>query len=82
VPPEDCRYTQNGDRLYLHVLAWPFRNLHLEGLQGRIEYAQLLHDASEVRYRDRPDEGLVTLDLPVQRPDVAVPVVELFLRQP
>jgi alpha-L-fucosidase len=80
-PPDDCRYTRSGDRLYLHVFAWPFRNLHLEGLGGRVEYAQLLHDASEVRYRERPGDGTLTLELPVQQPDVAVPVVELFLRR-
>ena len=79
-PPDDCRYTQRGDRLYLHVFAWPYRHLHLEGLGGRIGYAQLLHDASEVRYQDRPGEGTVTLELPVQRPDVVIPVIELFLK--
>jgi len=79
VPPDDCRYTQHGDRLYLHIFAWPFKNLHLEGLAGKVAYAQLLNDASEVRCRENAVEGVVTLDLPVQRPDVAVPVVELFL---
>src|SRR5438105_1616727 len=49
VPPPDCRYTQNGRRLYLHVFAWPFRHLHLDGLAGRVEYAQLLNDASEIK---------------------------------
>ena len=24
-PPPDCRYTQNGNRLYLHFFGWPFR---------------------------------------------------------
>jgi alpha-L-fucosidase len=92
VAPPDCRYTQRGDRLYLHVFAWPFRHLHLAGLAGRVRYAQFLHDASEVRTRvvDPQQEALtvtmaglapdtLTLDLPVRRPDVAVPVVELFL---
>lgn len=87
--PADCRYTQNGDRLYLHLFAWPFRHVHLEGLRGRIEYAQLLHDASEVRvvepephqnmgFPDAP--GTALLELPVPKPDVVVPVVELFLK--
>ena len=80
VAPEDCRYTARGDRLYVHVLSWPFRHLHLEGLAGRVAYAQLLHDASEVQFRERADQDLVTLDLPVQRPDVVVPVIEVFLR--
>jgi len=53
-PPPDCRYTQNGDRLYLHLFAWPFRHVHLDGLAGRVAYAQLLDDASEIT--------LVTID--------------------
>jgi alpha-L-fucosidase len=91
-PPADCRYTQRGDRLYLHVFAWPFGHLHLPGLAGRVRYAQFLHDASEVK-RHVPDPGqpahglspggqppgTLTLQLPVQRPGVAVPVIELFL---
>ena len=78
--PDDCRYTQNGDRLYLHILAWPFRNLHLEGLGGKVAYAQFLHDGSEVRLRPLKDDGVQSISLPVQRPDVAIPVVEIFLR--
>lgn len=91
-PPADGRYTQKGNRLYLHLFSWPFRHVHLEGLAGRIAYAQLLHDASEIRYREIPPtqqaqnttmpgaEGVVTLELPIQKPDVTVPVVEIFLK--
>nr|MBA2364225.1 alpha-L-fucosidase [Chloroflexia bacterium] len=91
-PPVDCRYTQNGNRLYLHLFAWPFQHVYLPGLAGRVEYAQLLNDASEVRMLALDphaqaqnmtmtgEEGMLTLQLPVQRPDVAVPVVELFLK--
>lgn len=90
--PTGCRYTQRGDRLYLHVLDWPFRHLHLPGLAGKVRYAQLLNDASEVR---RPivdpawdngnvapkgvPAGSLTLEIPVRKPDVSVPVIELFL---
>jgi alpha-L-fucosidase len=91
-PPADARYTQRGNRLYLHLFAWPFRHVHLPGLAGRVKYAQLLHDASEVRWREYAGsrdadntsvrgvpEGTVTLDLPIQRPNELLPVVELFL---
>jgi alpha-L-fucosidase len=92
VPPPDCRYTQRGDRLYLHLFAWPFGHVHLPGLAGRVRYAQFLHDASEVRslivdqhqsadtttMASLPPDTL-TLELPVRRPDVALPVIELFL---
>ncbi|MEZ0070757.1 alpha-L-fucosidase [Planotetraspora sp. GP83] len=90
--PPDCRYTQAGDRLYVHLFSWPYRHLHLPGLAGRVRYAQLLNDASEIRTLI-PDpsvdsghtrlsalpDGTLTLQLPVRRPDVAVPVIELFL---
>ena len=94
VPPPDCRYTQRGDRLYLHLFAWPFETVHLPGLAGRVGYAQLLHDASEVTCEvhdqaraatmtDEPAQppGTLTLRLPVRRPDVEIPVVELFLTE-
>ncbi len=93
IAPKDCRYTWNPStgRLYLHVLAWPFLHLHLQGLGGRIKYAQLLHDASEIAIRDKSTEvntgmaektpdAAVTLTLPVKKPNVEVPVIELFLK--
>ncbi|HEX8551947.1 MAG TPA: alpha-L-fucosidase [Abditibacteriaceae bacterium] len=54
VAPSGCVFTYNEttNRLYLHVLAWPFEQLHLENMAGHIEYAQLLHDASEVRFSE------------------------------
>ncbi len=92
-PPPDCRYTQNGKRLYLHLFAWPFRHVHLDGLAGRVEYAQLLNDASEIKMVEiDPHQqaqnttmgglgvGTLTLELPVRKPDVVVPVIELFLK--
>ncbi len=89
--PADCRLTFNPDtnRLYVHVFAWPFVELHLEGFAGKIEYAQFLHDASEILVRDQPDarekfgetgDDITTLRLPVRQPDAVVPVIELFLK--
>ena len=88
--PKDCRFTQKGNRLYLHIFNWPFRHLHLDGLAGKVKYAQLLHDASEVDWLSPVaevdsnigvvvPEGMITLELPVRKPDVTVPVVELIL---
>lgn len=91
-PPPDCRFTQNGNRLYLHLFAWPFRHVHLDGLAGCVEYAQLLNDASEITMLTIDPHaqaqntdmagtaGTLTLELPVRPPDVAVPVIELFLK--
>ncbi len=88
--PENCILTWNPEakRLYVHVLNWPFKHLHLDGLAGRVKYAQLLNDASEVRMskpwqdwdKERGEKtGTLTLELPVVQPPVEVPVVELML---
>ncbi|MCM8768160.1 MAG: alpha-L-fucosidase [Candidatus Omnitrophica bacterium] len=81
--PANCRLTYNPKTncLYVHILAWPFRHLHLDGYGQRVEYAQLLHDASEVkidRNQKKPED--ITLELPVVKPNVTIPVVELFLK--
>ena len=60
-----------------------------------MHYAQLLNDASEVAMMVLDADqaaghmtpagqapGTLTLKLPVQRPNVSVPVVELFLNTP
>ena len=90
ITPQDCRLTYNPEkkRLYVHVFAWPFERLFLDGFKGKVEYAQLLHDASEVKMIDVPEwqarvdgarEDTIVLQLPVQKPNVMVPVIELFL---
>jgi alpha-L-fucosidase len=87
--PSDCRFTQNGNRLYCHILSWPPFALHLDGLAGKVKYAQLLNDASEIQIArgaighgaGSTDAGndTLTLRLPIQKPNVAVPVIERFL---
>lgn len=92
VAPEDCRYTYNPEtgRLYVHLFAWPFKHLHLDGLAGKVEYAQLLNDASEIQIdtslqpgdkKGFVDRQTLTLVLPVQKPPVTVPVIELFMKK-
>ena len=93
-PPSDARYTQNGSRLYLHLFAWPFQHVHLSNLAGRVRFAQLLNDGSEIQMMELSTDtialnttvgglppGTLTLKLPTRRPDVAVPVIELFLNE-
>lgn len=90
--PVDARYTQRGNRLYLHLIRYPYRHIHLPGLAGKISYAQFLHDASQIQVIEpesgteagltrmvSPGPDVATLELPVHHPPSAVPVVELFL---
>ncbi len=90
--PQDCRLTQSADgrRLYVHLFAYPFAHLQLFGLAGKVEYAQFLHDGSELLFTegkvDHFSEGasarddLLVIKLPAVKPRVEVPVIELFLK--
>jgi alpha-L-fucosidase len=91
--PVDCRYTYNAEtnRLYLHLFAWPFNTVHLKNMAGRVKYAQFLHDASEVRFREPQAQehaslsesavrGDLTLRVPVVKPNIEIPTIELFLK--
>ena len=91
-PPNGCRYTRSADgkRLYVHLISYPFAYLELPGLAGRVEYIQFLHDASELRYTEGEvphfSEGrsnrsdLLIVQMPVVKPPVEIPVVEIFLK--
>ena len=86
--PDGCRLTQSSDgkRVYVHLLDYPFSKLELHGFAGKIDYAQFLHDGSELFFRDEnvsggnADETVTLIDLPIVKPRVIVPVIELFLK--
>jgi len=88
--PHDSRLTYNPDtkRLYVHLFAYPYKHLRLEGMAERVEYAQFLHDASELRgpndwHRRQLGDAAsdLVLNLPQMKPkNVTIPVVELFLK--
>lgn len=92
VAPADCRFTQSidGKRLYLHLFAYPFAFIELRGLAGKVDYAQFLHDGSEVLFSEGKMEhfgealpqsnDLLVLNIPHVKPDCLVPVIELFLK--
>ncbi len=88
VEPQDCRLTQKGNKVYVHVFAWPFKHLYLDGLGDKVAFARFLHDGSEIplRHRDWTSSHLqagantLVLELPVVEPDVIVPVIELELK--
>ncbi len=77
--PQDCRLTQNGELLYVHVFAYPFRHLHIDDIGDRIKYAEFLHDGSEVQF-SVDDAGTAILQLPVIQPRSEVPVIKLYLK--
>lgn len=92
--PNSCCFTQSedGKRLYIHLFVYPFKTLCLPGLADKVDYAQFLHDGSELPMSDAPFEvhthgaenikerGALRIQLPPVRPDVTVPVIELFLK--
>jgi len=84
--PNGCRLTQSedGKRLYIHLLEYPFQNLQMDCLVGKIEHAQFLHDGSEVKFMETAqivgDSVNNTFMLPVNKPNTTVPVIEVFLK--
>ena len=90
--PFGCRLTQSSDgsRLYIHLFDYPYQFLELPGFAGKVDYAQFLHDASEIRMREKTpghfsegqsaSDDLLVLSLPAVKPNVIVPVIELMLK--
>ncbi len=90
--PDGCKLTQSedGKRLYVHCMQYPFAFLEMPGFAGKVDYAQFLHDGSEILFTEKTvdhfSEGrtqgddLLVLKLPPTQPNVLVPVIELFLK--
>ena len=93
VKPDNCLLTYNAEtkRLYVHLLQWPFKTLYLPNFKGKVKYAQFLHDGSEIKYTSRSSaeagghttvtagENDLIVDLPVLKPNVEIPVIEVIL---
>jgi len=81
-------YNPETSRLYIHLLDYPMKNFLLKGYGDKVKYAQFLHDASEILIgkpyghwiQQETDETDINLLLPVNKPDVEIPVIELFLK--
>ena len=80
-------YNPKSNRLYIHLLDYPLQNFTLPNMKGKVKYAQFLHDASEIRI-SKPHgfwgKGSlrsqdVNLSLPVNKPNVEIPVIEIIL---
>lgn len=90
--PRGCRLTQSNDgkRLYVHLMEYPYKFLEMDNMAGKVEYAQFLHDGSEILFSENEvkhfsagvskKDNLLVLNLPEVKPPVIVPVIELFLK--
>jgi alpha-L-fucosidase len=71
-------YNPKTNRLYVHLLDYPLQNFLMKGYGEKVKYAQFLHDASEIK--QTVSENNLNLILPVNKPNVEIPVIELFLK--
>lgn len=80
-------YNPETNRLYIHLLEYPLENFHLQGYRDKVKYAQFLHDGSEIMItrpsghwiKQEVGENDINLRLPVVKPNVEIPVIELIL---
>ena len=91
-PPRGTRLTQStdGKRLYVHLIEYPYAFLEMNNLAGKIEYAQFLHDASEILFTEgstghfseacTTGEDMVFFKIPQPEPHIIDPVIEIFLK--
>lgn len=78
--PEGTRLTYNATtkRLYVHLFNFTAGGtLVLPGYAGKIKYAQLLNDDSEILYTTEGND--IVLKMPKVRPPYEIPVIELLL---
>jgi alpha-L-fucosidase len=75
-------WNPSANRLYVHLLAYPLDRIVLPGLAGKVKYVQFLHDASEIGMAPGRGETAadLVLSLPVLKPPVEIPVLEVFLK--
>lgn len=90
--PTGCCLTQSNDgkRLYIHLLEYPFAHLGMRNLAGKIAYAQFLHDGSEIQYTEGEIvtisnhitvyDDMVDFILPTPKPNCEIPVIEVILK--
>lgn len=82
-------YNETSKRLYMHLLDYPMGDLILPGYDGKIAYAQFLHDGSEIKIsserhghgpeKEKNEKGNVILKLPIVKPNTEIPVIEIIL---
>ena len=84
-------YNEQTSRLYIHLLDYPLNRLPLT-FTDRVAFAQFLHDGRELtvgyipawqkheHMGANPEDDTGFLELPLERPDVPLPVIEVSLR--
>ena len=90
--PDGTQLTYNAkkNRMYVHLFSYPCSLLRID-FGDKVDYAQFLHDGSELQIRKMSEWecshlGLaggvrpIVVELPVVKPDVEVPVIELYLK--
>lgn len=84
--PEWGRYTQNGNKLYAHILDRGIGPIYFQGLRDKVQKARLLADGSELKietpwmassYSDIATGAFI--ELPIRLPDEIDTVIELEL---
>ncbi len=89
--PVDSLLTYNPEtnRLYIHLVNYPMGALPFD-FADKVEYAQFLHDGSEltirkgasIQHSQGGDLGRRdNIVLPMKKPNVEIPVIELFLKK-
>ncbi len=73
-------YNPTTKRLYVHLLAYPLNRITIKDMADKVKYIQFLHDASEIRYSTVQGTNDLSLQLPVLKPPVEIPVMEIFLK--
>ena len=74
--PANCvlTYNEKTNRLYIHLLDYPMGKLPAK-FMDKVEYAQFLHDASEIKFDKNG------FSLPILKPDSEIPVIEVYLKK-
>lgn len=75
-------YNPVTKRLYIHLLSYPMGSMTLSNMADKVKYIQFLHDASEIKFSAGGNEAKndLNLQLPVQKPPVEIPVLEVYLK--
>ena len=76
-PPADSRYTQKQGMLYLHLFHYQPGWLTLPKLAGKVEYATLLRDGTDLEIKDKGKDLCILM--PTHMPDLRDTVVAFHL---